>query len=108
MIGDVVLAPFPFTDLSDIKIRPAVVLADVGMQDWVLCEITTRWQMRDRYIPIAEHDMEDGELRRRSWVRPNRLTTLNESVFQHTIGRLSAAKHAEVSAAVRSLFSVPK
>ena len=48
--------------------------------------------------------MEDGELRRRSWVRPNRLTTLNESVFQHTIGRLSAAKHAEVSAAVRSLF----
>ena len=42
MVGDVVLAPFPFTDLSEIKVRPAVVVADVGTQDWVLCEITSR------------------------------------------------------------------
>ena len=45
MVGDVVLTPFPFTDLSQTKIRPAVVLADVGMQDWVLCEITSSSQL---------------------------------------------------------------
>ena len=50
MVGDVVLTPFPFTDLSQTKIRPAVVLADVGMQDWVLCEITSSSQPRDMYI----------------------------------------------------------
>ena len=104
MIGDLVLTPFPFTDLSDAKIRPAVVIADVGMRDWIVCEITTGRQMRDRYIPIAEHDLEDGELRRRSWVRPDRLTTLNESVFLDTIGHVTAAKRAEIAAAVRGLF----
>ena len=48
--------------------------------------------------------MKSGRLRFRSWVRPDRLYTVNERVFRRTIGRLSAAKHAEVSAAVRSLF----
>jgi mRNA-degrading endonuclease toxin of MazEF toxin-antitoxin module len=110
MVGDVVLAPLLSTDLSGSEIRHAVVLSDVGMEDWILCEITTcreiatSRQMGDGYIPIAEHDLEYGELRHRSWAHTNRIYTVNERVFRRTIGRLSAAKHAEVSAAVRSLF----
>ena len=104
MIGDVVLTPFPFTDLSQIKVRPAVVLADVGMQDWVLCEITSSSQVRDLYISIKPGDMERGRLRHRSWARPDRLTTLNEGIFEARLGRLSAAKHAEIADAVRGLF----
>ena len=104
MVGDVVLTPFPFTDLSRVKTRPAVVLANVGMQDWVLCEITSSSQLRDLYITIGPGDMEGGRLRHRSWARPDRLTTLNDSVFERRLGRLSTAKHAEIAAAVRSLF----
>ena len=52
--------------------------------------------------------MKRGRLRFRSWVRPDRLYTVNERVFRRTIGRLSAAKHAEITITVRSLFSVPK
>ena len=104
MVGDVVLAPLPFTNLSGIKIRPAAVLADVGMQDWVLCEITSNPQLRDRYIAIGRDDMDRGRLRLQSWARPDRLTTLNDSVFKKRLGRLSTAKHAEIAAAVRSLF----
>ncbi|MGB7413631.1 MAG: hypothetical protein WA902_05430 [Thermosynechococcaceae cyanobacterium] len=37
--GAVVLIPFPFSDLSDSKLRPAVVLAAAGKGDWVLCQI---------------------------------------------------------------------
>ncbi len=39
--GEVVLVPFPFSDLSAAKVRPAVVLADVGRGDWVLCQVTS-------------------------------------------------------------------
>ena len=104
MVGDVVLAPIPFTDLSQVKIRPAVVLAGVGMQDWVLCEVTSGPQRRGQYIALRPGDMATGRLKLRSWARPDRLTTLNDSVFERRLGRLSAAKHAEIAAAVRSLF----
>ena len=104
MVGNVVLTPFPYTDLSRVKTRPAVVLANVGMQDWVLCEITGSSQLRDLYITIGPGDMEGGRLRHQSWARPDRLTTLNDRVFERTLGRLSPAKHEEIAAAVRSLF----
>ena len=108
MVGDVVLAPLPFTDLSEIKVRPAVVLADVGTQDWVLCQRTSKSPARDRHMSIGPNDMKRGRLRFRSWVRPDRLYTVNERVFRRTIGRLSVAKHTEITIAVRGLFSVPK
>ena len=39
--GSVVLVPFPFSDLSQTKLRPTVVLADAGRGDWILCQITS-------------------------------------------------------------------
>jgi hypothetical protein len=39
--GDVVTLPFPFSDLSDSKVRPAVVLARANKSDWILCQITS-------------------------------------------------------------------
>ena len=38
-IGEVVLVRFPFSDLSQSKLRPAVCLADAGRGDWVLCRL---------------------------------------------------------------------
>jgi len=40
-IGEVVLVPFPFSDLTQAKVRPALCLADAGRGDWVLCQITS-------------------------------------------------------------------
>jgi mRNA interferase MazF len=37
----VVLVPFPFSDLSQAKLRPAVALAPVDRGDWILCQITS-------------------------------------------------------------------
>jgi hypothetical protein len=39
--GDVVVLPFPFSDLSENKVRPAVVLACANKSDWILCQITS-------------------------------------------------------------------
>ena len=40
--GVVVLVRFPFSDLSHNKLRPAVVLADAGRGDWILCQVTSK------------------------------------------------------------------
>ena len=102
MVGDIVLAPVPYTDLSQVKIRPALVLADVGMSDWIVCEMTSQGRSGD--IPITQSDMRRGRLRGNGWAHPGRLNTLSDSVFRRTIGAVSNGKLAQVSAAVRALF----
>ncbi len=40
--GDVVVVPFPFSDLTQAKRRPALVIATLAGDDLILCQITSR------------------------------------------------------------------
>ena len=60
MVGDGIEVWFPFTDLTGGKNRAAVVLADVGMQDWVLCELTSRRQSRPGDVLVTPADMQSA------------------------------------------------
>jgi len=51
--GDIVVVPFPFTDLSTTRKRPALVLANLEGDDVVICEITSRIR-KDHYIVSLE------------------------------------------------------
>ena len=55
-VGSVVLVTFPFSDLSASKLRPAVVLASAGRDDWVLCQITSNAYADGLAVEIAETD----------------------------------------------------
>ncbi len=105
VVGDVVRSPFPFTDLSSGKSRPILLLSEVGMGDWIVCEITTRRQAGSRgVISIDAGDFLSGGLPRLSVARFDRLHALNESIFDKVYGRLTMAKTWHIKAAVRGLF----
>ena len=46
--GDIVVIPFPFSDLTEAKRRPALVVAKLDGNDLILCQITSQL-FRDRY-----------------------------------------------------------
>ena len=71
--GEVVLVPFPFSDLSQSKVRPAVCLADAGRGDWVLCQITSSPYGDPAAIPLDAPDFASGGLLVASFARPGKL-----------------------------------
>jgi len=94
--GDVVVVPFPFSDLAQAKRRPALVVAELEGDDRTLCQITSR-HFRDRYsIGINDADFEEGTLKKESNVRPNRLFTADSRIILYRAGRLKADKVGEV------------
>ncbi|MBF0370471.1 MAG: MazF family transcriptional regulator [Magnetococcales bacterium] len=88
-VGQVVLLPFPFSDLSRSKYRPAAILADSGRGDWVLCQITSNPYADLLAVALDEEAFISGGLHRVSYARPGKLFTANESIFAGTAGQLS-------------------
>jgi mRNA interferase MazF len=74
----VILLPFPFSDLSASKLRPALVLADAGKGDWVLCQITSNPFADPLAVELKDPDFSAGGLQRVSYARPGKLFTAHE------------------------------
>ena len=80
-VGTVALVRFPFSDLSQTKIRPALVLADVGRGDWILCQITSNPYADPNAILLEPQNFVRGSLGLRSYARPGKLFTGNEQLI---------------------------
>lgn len=48
--GDIVIVPFPFSDLTQTKRRPALVIATLQGNDLILCQITIAIASRDSTV----------------------------------------------------------
>ena len=71
--GAAVLVRFPFSDLSQSKLRPAVVLADAGRGDHVLCQITSKAYGDPDAVVLDAGAFATGSLRLTSHARPGKL-----------------------------------
>ena len=88
--GEVVVVPFPFSDLSQAKRRPAMVITDLEGDDIILCQITSQ-AIKDKYaIPLKDNEFETGTLKQPSNIRPNRLFTMDRGIVLYSIGHLKA------------------
>jgi len=106
-VGSIVLLPFPFTDLSKSKIRPAVILANAGRRDWILCQITSKAYADSAALPLIDSDFESGGLRLASYARPSKLFTASDGIFLSISGQLGTEKVSELLQRVVGLFVFP-
>jgi mRNA interferase MazF len=94
-----VLVPFPFSDLSQSKLRPAVYLADAGRGDWVLCQITSSPYGEPSAVPLGAADFRTGGLVVPSFARPGKLFTASSGLLVRSVGSLSPAALARLLSA---------
>ena len=83
----VVLLSFPFSDLSAQKLRPALVLADAGRDDWVLCQITSKPYADRRAVELIDTAFARGGLQLASYARPAKLFQQSDVVQQTLAGK---------------------
>lgn len=109
--GTIVLIPFPFTDLSSHKVRPAVVLSH-GLKgdDVVLAFISSqkikRKETTDVVIAQTSKGFTETGLKADSIVRISKIATLDKKIMLGTLGVVSKGTSAEIDAKIKILFGV--
>jgi len=93
MVGKIYLAKIYFTDLSDYKIRPVLVIKELG-DDCICLQLTT--QYHDNQIIIQKSDLSDGSLQKDSLVVVPKNFTLHKSILFKCLGTLKIEKQKEI------------
>jgi mRNA interferase MazF len=93
--GEVVLLDFPYSDLSGSKLRPAVVLATAGSDDFIACQVTS--QMRADAIELTSAAFSAGGLSRISYARPGKPFTAHRRVIVKRVARITEATRKAIA-----------
>lgn len=80
--GDIVLIPYPYTDLSNTKKRPVVIISKdaINKQNFIVSKITSVIRNDQFTFPIKDTDTET-KLRFKSEVRTNEIFTVHKSLI---------------------------
>ncbi|HVT27409.1 MAG TPA: type II toxin-antitoxin system PemK/MazF family toxin [Lacipirellulaceae bacterium] len=101
--GDVLLVVFPFVDEQRGKKPPALVICDTGDQDVVLARVTT--QVRHDQFDLELIDWKAAGLLAPSVVRLHKLATIDKSLVQRQLGRVSDSDYKCIASLFRKLSS---
>jgi mRNA interferase MazF len=96
MKAEVVIIPFPFSDLSGSKRRPALVIGDWGGEDVILCQITSKAKTDGIEVSLSSADFESGKLPVDSNIRPNKIFTADRKSIAAAAGKIKSEKYDEV------------
>jgi len=94
--GDVVVMPFPFSDLKSLIKRPALVVANLKGEDLILCQITSKKHLDIYQLELNKNDFSIGKLNVNSFIKPSILFTLRNSIILYKAGRITKDKICEI------------
>jgi mRNA interferase MazF len=109
--GDVVLTPFPFTNLTQTSLRPALVISDGPISnDVVLAGLSSvvRGQQipTDLLIDTTHPEFKLTGLRVASVIRLHKLATVEKTILVRRLGKIGTQLQAEVNASLRKVLAL--
>ena len=103
--GEVVLFPFPFTDLSSRKLRPCLVLSEEMKRDILLCQITSQSITADKYaVELKHHQTKKGSLKIDSYIRSNMLFTASVNQITGRVCTIQKKTYHQVIENIKKLI----
>ena len=104
--GDVVVLPFPYTDMTSIKTRPVLIVAYPRGTNVIVAQITSQQARNDEYaVSLEEKDFAEGSLPTASFVKTNMIMTLAEDMILAKTGIVDKDKMKEVENRLVRIFT---
>jgi mRNA interferase MazF len=103
--GDVVVVSYPYTDGSDAKVRPALVIAKTK-SNITICVITHN-SGREWELVLKDEDFKEGKLDLISFIQPTGLASVSISIVKKRIGSVKDYKLREVIANLKEYLEQP-
>lgn len=107
--GDIILIPFPYSDLTLSKKRPALIISNEKinkMQDRICCLVTTRHHKDN--LQITKDCFKEGTLPFKSFVKPHRIFTINDGIIIKKFCSINNSFHDEVIKKINEYLSRPE
>lgn len=105
---DIILLPFPFSDQSGQKVRPALVLSNdefnKSSDDLIVCAITSTITSSRYSIIIDQDDLEDGVLYEKSLIKAETLLKIDRSIVIKRIASINDKTYLKVKSVLYGLF----
>jgi len=90
--GEIVIVPFPFSDLSGIKQRPVLVLSkntdNERVEDIIICGITANIKTSRYSVIIQNENLIGGKIPKPSRVKVDKLFTISQDIVKKKLGRI--------------------
>lgn len=105
--GDIVLIPYPYTDLSNTKKRPVVIISkdSINKQNFIVSKITSVIRNDQFTFPIKDTDTET-KLRFKSEVRTNEIFTVHKSLIIKNLTSFKKEPLKQLSEKIKENISV--
>lgn len=105
---EIVLLPYPFTDLKGTKVRPGVVVSNNSFNnksdDCVMLPLTTVIKEEPYSILINQKDLSSGKLIRPSRIRADKIFTVEKKLALMKIGTVNNKTFEEIKSELDRIF----
>ena len=95
--GNIVVVNFPFSDLTQFKKKPSLVLENIAGRDMIFCQITSNSYESLEEVEINNTDFIEGKLKRKSYVRFTKLFTGDDSLINYKVGKINQEKLKQIA-----------
>ena len=98
--GEIVVVPFPFSDLSSFKQRPVLILSNntdnVKSEDVITCGITSNLKNIKYSILIDNRNLEKGTIPAKSRIKVDKLFTLAKSIIKKKVAKVNSKTFEQI------------